>query len=144
MTATGVPLSNVGSYCHCLTHVIAASISRGCPEITRISSTVPCAVRVASRTTIPLTRAFDASVGYIGGTTLIGRGSRTFPPTRTGSAGAVTFGGGGGGGGGAKTGGLALAFLARIPPRPPPSTPPGIPPPALRPLRQRALQPALR
>src|SRR5215475_11204869 len=67
MTATGVPLSNVGSYCHCLTHVIAASISRGCPEITRISSTVPCAVRVASRTTIPLTRAFDASVGYIGG-----------------------------------------------------------------------------
>src|SRR5262249_42975000 len=67
MTGTATPLSNVGSYCHCLMHAMAASSRRGCPEMTRISSTVPCAVSVASRTTIPLTRALDASTGYAGG-----------------------------------------------------------------------------
>src|SRR5262249_1416460 len=63
ITATGVPLSNVGSYCHCFTQAIAASIRSGWPDMTGISSTVPCSVRVASRMTMPLTRALDASVG---------------------------------------------------------------------------------
>src|SRR5262249_10923852 len=100
MIETGTPFSRVGSYCHCLTASTAASISSGCPEITRISSTVPCAVRVASRTTVPLTRALDARGGYLGETTLIGWGSLTFPPTRIGAVGAVTLGAAGAGGGG--------------------------------------------
>src|SRR5438876_10587629 len=133
MTGTGVPLRYVGSYCHCFTHSIAASISNGWPEMTRICSTVPCAVSVASRTTDPLTRDLAASGGYTGGTILMTCGSFTTPPIRIGTAGAATCGrgggggGGGGGAGGARTGG-GDALASRIPPRTPPAIPPGIPP----------------
>src|SRR5207249_708011 len=82
MTGTGVPLRYVGSYCHCFTHSTAASMSNGWPEMTRICSTVPCAVSVASRTTNPLTRALAASGGYTGGTILMTCGSFTTPPIR--------------------------------------------------------------
>lgn len=59
----------------------------------------------------------------------MGRGSRTKPPTRTGSAGAMTCGGGGGGGGGGgATAGVTLALAAKIPPRTPATAPTGMPP----------------
>src|SRR5881409_1604816 len=127
MTGTGVPLRYVGSYCHCFTHSTAASLINGWPEMTRICSTVPCAVSVASRTTNPLTRALAASGGYTGGTILMTCGSFTTPPIRIGTVGTATCGGGGGGGGagGARTGG-GDALAARIPPRTPPAIPPGI------------------
>src|SRR2546426_11118958 len=110
MTGTGVPLRYVGSYCHCFTHSIAASMSNGWPEMTRICSTVPCAVSVASRTPNPLTRALAASGGYTGGTILMTCGSFTTPPIRIGTVGAAASGGrvgggGGGGGGGGRNGG---------------------------------------
>jgi len=58
----------------------------------------------------------------------MGRGSRTKPPTRTGS-GAITRGGGGRGGAGGATAGVTLALaLDKIPPRTPAATPPGMPP----------------
>src|SRR5207253_3589941 len=118
MTATGSPFRYVGSYTHFLTQSIAACARSGWPETRRISSTVPCAVKVASSTTVPLTRALDASAGNTGGVILTTFGSFTIPPTRTGPAGAAAFGGGGGGGGGggARAGG-AVAFADRTPPR---------------------------
>lgn len=131
MTDTAIPFKYVGSYRHCFSAAIAASTRSGWPETTLISSTVPCSVNVASSTTVPLTRAVDASFGYTGGTIERTRGSCTTPPTRTGLAGATGFGGGGGGGGGgtgARSAVFAAPFEARIPDKTPPTYPPGIPP----------------
>ena len=57
MTGTGTPFSMVGVYAHCFTAFTAASSSMGIPRSTLTSATRPCGLMVASRITVPWTRA---------------------------------------------------------------------------------------